>query len=68
MKVVQPVVWMAYMGCEGTRTPLHIDKVGSIAFNLHAFGPGIKKWWLIRHTESSKLEEAIAQKVQFLLI
>ena len=39
---VRPDVLMAYVGQDGTRTPIHNDKVGSIAFNcvMWASRPG----------------------------
>eukprot|EP01117_Protostelium_nocturnum_P010757 TRINITY_DN3877_c0_g1_i2.p1 TRINITY_DN3877_c0_g1~~TRINITY_DN3877_c0_g1_i2.p1 ORF type:complete len:1111 (-),score=318.81 TRINITY_DN3877_c0_g1_i2:11-3343(-) len=59
---LQPLVDMAYIGIGGTRTPLHTDKLASIAFNLNAFGEGYKRWWLINHNERKKLEEAVASQ------
>eukprot|EP01119_Soliformovum_irregulare_P011591 TRINITY_DN2920_c0_g1_i1.p1 TRINITY_DN2920_c0_g1~~TRINITY_DN2920_c0_g1_i1.p1 ORF type:complete len:537 (-),score=137.67 TRINITY_DN2920_c0_g1_i1:27-1607(-) len=56
----RPIVWMGYLGADGTRTALHVDKIASIAFNLHVIGDGIKHWWLIDHTELSNLEKQVS--------
>jgi len=58
-EATRPIVWMGYMGNGGTRTPLHLDKIASIAINLHAIGEGIKMWWLMDHKQSDQLEAEI---------
>eukprot|EP01118_Nematostelium_gracile_P016850 TRINITY_DN7067_c0_g1_i1.p1 TRINITY_DN7067_c0_g1~~TRINITY_DN7067_c0_g1_i1.p1 ORF type:complete len:566 (-),score=85.11 TRINITY_DN7067_c0_g1_i1:20-1639(-) len=55
----RPIVWMAYMGKEGSRTPLHLDKVASIAINLHTIGEGTKLWWLLDPATRDQLEQKI---------
>jgi len=57
----RPIVWMAYVGSDGTRTPLHVDKLATIAFNLHVCGTGMKRWWLVEHNELKKLEDFVGQ-------
>lgn len=52
---------MGYIGSALTRTPLHTDKVATVAFNLQVFGTGTKKWWLI----DSKEIHNLARKVPF---
>lgn len=44
------------MGIGGTRTPLHVDKIASVAFNLLAIGEGTKEWWLLDHSAIPQLE------------
>lgn len=52
---------MAYVGSEGTRTPLHTDKVASIAFNCLVWAEDEentkKLWWLFHPEDHDKLDE-----------
>jgi len=60
-EAARPMVLMAYMGATGTRTPIHIDKLNSIAFNLHTFGDGSKRWWMVNHEDTPTLREFLSQ-------
>lgn len=60
-EAARPMVLMAYMGSTGTRTPIHIDKLNSIAFNLHSFGDGSKRWWMVNHEDTPTLREFLSQ-------
>eukprot|EP01119_Soliformovum_irregulare_P011293 TRINITY_DN2816_c0_g1_i9.p1 TRINITY_DN2816_c0_g1~~TRINITY_DN2816_c0_g1_i9.p1 ORF type:complete len:624 (-),score=117.75 TRINITY_DN2816_c0_g1_i9:68-1939(-) len=57
----RPRLWMAYIGSEGTRTPLHVDRIASIAFNLHVIGKGTKEWWFIRYDQLDQLQHHIVE-------
>ena len=45
----------------GTRTPLHVDKLSTIAFNLHAIGEGSKHWWFIHHEHRKEIEDKLTE-------
>ena len=49
------------MGNTGSRTPLHVDKLATVAFNVHVCGEGVKKWWLVAHSEVETLEKIIEE-------
>lgn len=59
-------VLMAYLGGEGTRTPLHLDKCGSVAFNLAVWSEepasSFKQWWLVHPSDTPALEVALKRK------
>ncbi len=59
-------VLMAYMGAGGTRTPLHVDKAGSIAFNclMWAETPDTsKRWWIFHPDDREALNAQIKSEV-----
>jgi len=56
---VGPMVLMAYIGPPGTRTPFHIDKLDSIAYNLHMEGETTKVWYMVHHDDTKKLDAII---------
>lgn len=37
-----------------------MDKIASIAFNLHAFGEGTKLWWLVNSDSRDALQDVLA--------
>ncbi len=59
-------VMMAYMGAGGTRTPLHIDKAGSIAFNCVMWAEdesSCKRWWVFHPEDRAALDALIKKEV-----
>jgi hypothetical protein len=56
---------MAYVGARGTRTPLHVDKAASIAFNCVAWAEdesSYKSWWLF-HPDDAQVVDAHIKSV-----
>jgi hypothetical protein len=49
------------MGNTGSRTPLHVDKLATVAFNVHVGGNGVKKWWFVDTSEIENLEKLIEE-------
>jgi hypothetical protein len=55
----RPVTLMAYLGSHLSRTPFHMDKVGTIAINVMLDGSKAEKhWWLVHHEDTPKLARA----------
>ena len=50
---------MAYIGGTHSRTPLHVDKLNTVAFNIHVTGGGVKRWWMIDRGEKWNLEKLL---------
>ena len=60
-------VHMAYIGAAGTRTPLHQDKAGSIAFNCVTWAENedaCKKWWMFHPQDRMVLDAFIQETVK----
>lgn len=51
----------SYIGAGGTRTPLHLDKLATIAINLYTCGTGVKRWWLIDAAQAENLDRKIKE-------
>jgi hypothetical protein len=58
----RPIVLMAYLGSTGTRTPLHQDKIHSIAYNVHVHGSGTKRWWMIDARDTDALRSLLQER------
>jgi hypothetical protein len=59
-------VLMAYLGAGGTRTPLHVDKAGSIAFNCMMWcetPDATKRWWVFHPDDREALNAHIKSEV-----
>jgi hypothetical protein len=59
-------VLMAYIGAAGTRTPLHLDKAASIAFNCVTWAENeaaCKKWWMFHPEDRVALDNYIRKTV-----
>ncbi|MDP2435784.1 MAG: hypothetical protein Q8P67_08590 [archaeon] len=56
---VRPETLMAFIGNHQSRTPMHVDKLGTIAYNLCVSGGGCKEWWFIHHEDTPLLERII---------
>ena len=60
-------VLMAYVGGAETRTPLHLDKAASIAFNCLTWSESedaCKKWWMFHPEDRIALDQFIQNKTQ----
>ncbi len=55
-------VMMAYLGIGGTRTPLHLDKAASNAYNCVVWSESptsVKRWWIFHRDDTSALNAHI---------
>lgn len=56
-------MFMAYVGTGGTRTPLHCDKVASVAFNCVVWAEtadSVKYWWLFHPDDHETINRQLA--------
>jgi hypothetical protein len=58
-------VMMAYLGVGGTRTPLHLDKAASIAYNCIVWSEtpqSSKRWWIFHSEDLGKLNRHLGKE------
>ena len=58
----RPITLMAYIGSTHTRTPMHVDRLNTVAYNIHVVGGGVKKWWMVHAKDKGKLERLIQEQ------
>lgn len=61
------LVSMAYLGAQGTRTPLHVDKSLSIAFNCIVWreaecAEASKRWWIFHPSDKAVVDAAVRHR------